>query len=654
LKPSDRTLVDIRLSHLLRDCAVGAIVRHDKALMVVQDTRDWDGPNTSPYERELKYVSLVKRSLGLGETKLCRPPVKEQKGEHVQGWVPARFFPEWVRCSRCGLLHNKPWRARIEGGATAGREGDAALTDGQPEVLRCRGAAPAPDGTRGREAAVDERRCGGILEQVPWVLIHEDGYLADAPWHAIAHASTRNPEQRECRADWTVPYLRVESREGRWWVRCSRRGCGAEQRLPDRFPFGAATRQQPWVREPPPETLGEPGWLVGVNDVRVHYAECRTALVVPPESRIRRGSVVDRLYGSSVDQRSIGSARTGTARRSRLHRLARKYRCSLADIEAALAEIARGYPLHDLELPQGDLARLEFGALTGPIPDLRPDEDFVTEHHSVAWRRLDVDSETPSAGIVAAVDRLVAVHRIKEIMVFDGFRRGWGSGEERRPVTPPDVVGESDWLPALELWGEGLFFSLCEEVVRRWEHQDAALKRAAAFVERSVGARLPRNVQAAISPRFLLCHTLAHLIIRRLEAQAGYPAASLKERIYCDGGQGDGQPMAGLLIYVAVADEHGSLGGLMDTAQPDRFLRLLAGAVEDASWCSFDPVCTEQEGHGPDLLNRAACHACALVPEPSCVCGNRLLDRAFVKGDGASLRSLWELASNEGNRRDAV
>ena len=89
--------------------------------------------------------------------------------------------------------------------------------------------------------------------------------------------------------------------------------------------------------------------------------------------------------------------------------------------------------------------------------------------------------------------------------------------------------------------------------------------------------------------------------------------------------------MAGVLIYVAVADEEGSLGGLMELARPERFLRLLTGALEAADWCSLDPVCSEQEGHGPDLLNRAACHACALVPETSCQYGNVLLDRAFIK-----------------------
>ncbi len=187
-----------------------------------------------------------------------------------------------------------------------------------------------------------------------------------------------------------------------------------------------------------------------------------------------------------------------------------------------------------------------------------------------------------------------------------------------------------------------MFFTLNEALVARWEGQESSQERAAAFVERAGAARLPRLVGEALSPRFLLCHTLAHLMIRLLEAHAGYPAASLGERIYCAPSGGDAQAMAGILIYVAVADKSGSLGGLMEMARPDRFLRLLADAAKEAAWCSLDPVCGEQDGHGPDLLNRAACHACALVPEPSCVCGNRLLDRVFVAG-GYGVRPLWEM-----------
>ena len=127
------TFVDIRLSHLLRDCSVGAIVRHDQALMVVQDTRYWDGPRTRPHERELRYVDLVRRGLGLGDTKLCRPPVKEQEGDRIRDWVPARRFPGWTRCSRCGLLHHEPWK----------RGGIA-----DPEVDEAAGARRTPTATK--------------------------------------------------------------------------------------------------------------------------------------------------------------------------------------------------------------------------------------------------------------------------------------------------------------------------------------------------------------------------------------------------------------------------------------------------------------------------------------------------------------------------
>jgi hypothetical protein len=142
--------------------------------------------------------------------------------------------------------------------------------------------------------------------------------------------------------------------------------------------------------------------------------------------------------------------------------------------------------------------------------------------------------------------------------------------------------------------------------------------------------RFNEEPPSPLTPRFILLHTLAHLLIRRLEAEAGYPAASIRERIYCAGGK---QPMTGVLVYVAVPDIAGSLGGLAELAQPERFIKLLVSVFDHADWCSLDPVCAEHEGQGPSQLNRSACHACALVPEPSCQFGNLLLDRVCVAGD---------------------
>ena len=618
--------VDIRLSDLLRDCSVGAIVRHDRTLMVVTDITRWDGPDMRPEDREIRYVDQVRRSLLLEDKMLCLPPERRESNGFVRGWIPARRFPEWCRCVRCGLLHNAPWRAR--GGQ--GRGSDA-NRDGTADASGCERC-----GDRSRDSV---EACGGRFEQVPWVLVHELGYLADVPWHEIAHAQSRTSTSRDCTPDWRAPYLRVNVEHGRRTVACTK--CRAQGRLPDRFPFGPKVRQQPWVREPPPEAPEELGWVVGVNDVRVHFAECRTALVIPPESRIRRGTVVDRLYNSSADQRDIHGARNPYTRKSRLRRLAGKYRCDPDELERALQDIADGYPSLDEEMPTGDLMWLEYQALTEPIPKLRPEEDFVTEHHADAWHNLCRGFQGSGSAIADSVDRLVGVHRVREIMVLDGYRRGSVADVGERRLVPPDITDTSDWLPALERWGEGVFFTLDEDRLRRWESQAGVRERAATFRERSHAAWLPTDVDSSLSARFLLCHTLAHLVMRRLEAEAGYPASSLKERIYCADGDDSDPPMAGVLIYVAVTDEMGSLGGLMDLATPARFARLLTGAVERSMWCSLDPVCGEQDGQGPDLLNRAACHACALVPEPSCICGNRLLDRAFVNGTD-HFRSLWE------------
>lgn len=637
MAPNENEFVSIRLSDLLRDCSVGAIVRHARTLMVVQDTRHWDGPNTHPHEREIRYVDLVKRSLNLEGTKLCRPPVRQKVGGLIQGWVPARRFPEWTRCNRCGLLRNAPWRRRGGDENDDSRE-HPTVTIRLRENHRCTG--PESHG-KSQDSGAEAGPCGGTLEQVPWVLVHENGYLADVPWHALAHDGVADATQSACKPEWKTAYLRIENRAGQLIVACGRCDAHHRLRIPTRFGYGASTRQQPWVREPSPEPMETPGWLVGVNDVRVHFAECRSALVIPPESRIRRGTVVDRLYSSSADQALIRTALNRFARRSRCQSLATKYRSTPEAVEEAFEKIESGELA--MELPSGELAQLEYAALTQPIPDLRPDEDFVTEHHRQAWRRLGRAPKGTPAGVAAAVENVVAVHRLKEIMVFEGFRRGRVGDAAAGKPTPPHIVGENDWLPALELWGEGLFFTFKEKEMARWEAQPSARTRAEATAKRAEAVHLPKQVNE-ILPRFLLCHTLAHLVIRRLEAEAGYPAASLRERIYCASPTDGDEGMAGVLIYVAVADTHGSLGGLMDMAQPDRFLRLLTGAVEGASWCSFDPVCREQEGHGPDLLNRAACHACALVPEPSCICGNRLLDRAFVAGDGQDMRSLWDLA----------
>src|SRR5690606_35032297 len=84
--------------------------------------------------------------------------------------------------------------------------------------------------------------------------------------------------------------------------------------------------------------------------------------------------------------------------------------------------------------------------------------------------------------------------------------------------------------------------------------------------------------------RYVMLHTLAHLLIRELALECGYSAASIRERIYAD--VEDGRDQAGILIYTAAADSDGTLGGLVELGRPENLGRLLGQALDRARVCA--------------------------------------------------------------------
>ena len=56
----------------------------------------------------------------------------------------------------------------------------------------------------------------------------------------------------------------------------------------------------------------------------------------------------------------------------------------------------------------------------------------------------------------------------------------------------------------------------------------------------------------------MLLHTLSHLLIQSLSMRCGYPASSIRERIYADAMAG----RYGVLLYTGSPDADGTLGGL--------------------------------------------------------------------------------------------
>lgn len=630
-------LVPTRWSHLLGYSGVGAIVRADHDLFVIADTHRWCDAYGAPAGALVPYVDLLRATLQI-DRELREPPLARERADgSVDGvCVPAVRFPRWLRCPACGLLSWRRSRAAAEQG-----EGDA----------------------------VGERRCQCAarprLTQVGWVLAYLQGGLTDVPWHPLAHRDARTAEQRGCRRDNDRAYLelnRVPGGGAGWRLSCRR--CKASARFALRQPWTAGDpTRQPWQRLEPGQggATGGDGQILEVNDPRLYFPHISSALVIPPESRVRRGSVLDRLYSNRDHRDRLARARTDLARRAVLRTLAGVYRCEQAEVEAAWEDIGRGYPLYGESVTPGGLLAREYRALIEEIPGLVDGEDFVPVHRTADWQTLALPADAPGADIVSAVEHIVALTRLREVRIFKGFSRITqtiddrlrpvatpGDGEQRARLLPPDLDDTLDWYPAIELYGEGIFFTLGEGLIARWAGQSALTARFEVLQRRfeHTGIRFPDVLNTPLTPRFVLLHTLAHLLIRQLETQAGYPAAAIRERVYCAERGDEGGPMAGILVYVAVPDLAGSLGGLADLAEPERFAPLLASVFAHADWCSLDPVCAEHEGQGPNQLNLGACHACALVPEPSCQFGNVLLDRVFVCGDlHGTIRPLLDFAT---------
>jgi hypothetical protein len=227
------------------------------------------------------------------------------------------------------------------------------------------------------------------------------------------------------------------------------------------------------------------------------------------------------------------------------------------------------------------------------------------------------------------IDNLAAVSlvpRLREVRVLVGFSRidpspaASGVSYEQLWGSPlPESVPEgkrTGWLPAYEVFGEGIMFQLDGGAVERWERD---LEESEIAVE--------RPVRRARDPRKFLIHTLAHAIMRAAAPYAGYPLPSLRERIY------DTDERLAVLIYTSAGDMQGTLGGLVELGRPGRLESLMREAVDRIRWCTTDPVCIEGSELGlPDTTLAGACHHCLLLPETSCERGNRELDRATVIG----------------------
>lgn len=224
------------------------------------------------------------------------------------------------------------------------------------------------------------------------------------------------------------------------------------------------------------------------------------------------------------------------------------------------------------------------------------------------------------------------IDKVRVVNALIGFSR-------INPVSGKDDAGfvhikeqETRWYPAYEVRGEGIFIEFEQADIDRWIAENPAVaERAKKINDNYAGSFIGQNHPRTITPKFLLLHTISHLLIKQLSFECGYSIANLSERLYCSE-ENEGKQMTGIFIYTASGDSEGTLGGLVRQGKPDAFPQIFKRAIDCAKTCSNDPVCILSRGQGRESLNLAACHACALLPETCCEERNGFLDRGVVIG----------------------
>jgi hypothetical protein len=621
----------VRRAQLVTPFGVGAMsVLVDGTSVITAGLDHWFPKNNQDLVLEDFVVHDWRLEARLGVKEFRLPPdYRTASGDDHRNTklsVPVLRFPRYAFCMYCKRLKQVPLSFQ--------------------ETVRCEDAAH--DGRKGK---------GPRMSQVPFVAICEDGHIDDFPFREWVHRSV----DTSCRGTLRLFSTGGGGLEGQV-VRCGfdaknkrdeRQGCGASRSLQaitmagrrdGRGEESTVLTQDLAGRATPYLCTGARPWLHELDGrcerpVRgalraagnVYFPLLESSIFLPQTIGAVSGAMRDLLKRPDVSpvldaiHTFVGAGATAGQIRNQLPS---ELFDSYTD-EELLAAYKDRFGI-------GEEASDDGGDGSADLDNWRYPE-FKMIRETPADDALRASDPGIHADLRTHLERVRSVTVLQETRVLRGFTRGRdadlrisdGKALLRRRPLPP----ERDWLPAYVVKGEGIYLELDSGALARWEARGDVQWRADLIANRHHQVVTDRGCRLRdITPRMVLIHTLAHLLINELVFTCGYSSASLRERLYVS--REGGREMAGLLIYTAAGDSEGTMGGLVRMARNDHLFSVFASALRDARWCSTDPVCMDagDKGQGPDSCNLAACHGCALLPETSCEEFNRFLDRGLVIG----------------------
>ena len=658
-----------RPSTLLYTYGPGAIMDLPHFTIMPTGLNDWDriwkrrGPGAAPAIHAPRLLETIQLMLDPRVSELRPYPHQDKETSFSrQGsdlGVPARIFPQWMRCTGCDKL------APLGDFVGAAGEGYTNVKRHRPdeavvEHVGCPGrqqgrkrAAAGAKGGRVRHAPCVPARyllaCPmGHLDEFPydwWV--HQGGHCTEASRPALTmsdRGSTRGASAiircESCHA--SRPMNQAQGEAGR-------------SRLPQcrgRFPhldvFTKGCDQEVRLM------------LVGASNL--WFPATQSIIDMP---RLDPQEILKDRANALVA--AIGEDLGELATNTRFLRMAMKGHPELGELLDLDDEELDAVVSRALAPAEHEEAMSARRAAWSPTDLLVPEWRYLLkeppeDRHEDERTGLTLSPRSLAGHPIDGIDRVLAVDRLRKVNALLGFTRidDFDRVDDSRKRLVPLTRGATAWVPATEDRGEGIFIQLDEDRVAGWEArvESSALWAAHVAAHRrnferrySETAKNMDHMERMQPARYWLVHTLAHALIREMAMYSGYGAASISERLYAwKEEEREGVPQrpsaAGMLLVTTASDSDGTLGGLVSLSEPATLQWIVQRALARLGRCSSDPVCARRIPQDPeDFLHGAACHCCVMASETSCERANRFLDRRLVvpipgEFDGQAHRAL--------------
>jgi hypothetical protein len=602
---------EIRQSQLVTTFGPGSMVDLPDHSVLIAGLDNWT-PGGEPIS-EPRLSRKLATILGVPSVDLRTPPPADDDPTAPPRGIVAFQFPEWF----------------IVQGAEQQEEGKS----------RTRLLVHRKSLTRGR--FIDREKKKRSVVPVRFVRACRAGHIGDIDWYAFTH---NGPS--DCAKQVRQLFIDERGTSGdltEVWIRCE---CGKAERsmaqaaVLANHALGSCDGARPWLGAFTKETCGEPSRLLIRSASNAYFPQLMSVISLPDRDQAIK-QTVDRIWSHLEAVEEIDQLRY-----ERRKAVVKEALDGLSDDEVftEIQSRALGGTKTEKSVKVAELETLI--AARDEIGEDRPDGVFYARNlPRTVW---DQPWMTP-------IERVVLVHRLREVVAQVGFTRFESAapdteGELDIGVKRAALAREISWLPAFENKGEGIFLQFNKEFIKAWMNRANVSARAQALGSGFEAWRKEHTGTTRSAPNlaYLMMHSFSHLLLTAVALRCGYPASSIRERIYAIPEIG-----YGILLYTGTSDAEGTLGGLVQLGR--QIHEVVKSALELGMLCSNDPVCAQHDPSNPHerrFLHGAACHGCLLISETSCEQQNDFLDRSLVvptvQGLGAELFS--EILANDGSR----